>query len=134
MIADSYDPAWLVEVDGGRRSVERVNGDFLGCVLEPGTHEVRFVFHPMSIYYGLRLSFVGLFLALLCAIVSALSWLAATRSGEPKCAPLRVAANRKITPLPCVRSFVDANEIRKARASSTASPIAEPLHVARSAS
>jgi hypothetical protein len=70
VIADSYDPAWQVEVDGERSSVERVNGDFLGCVLERGTHEVRFVFRPASIYYGRRLSLIGFALALLIALWS----------------------------------------------------------------
>lgn len=70
VLADSYDPAWQVEVDGERRSVERVNGDFLGCVLERGTHEVRFAFRPASIYYGRRLSFLGLGLAILATACS----------------------------------------------------------------
>jgi hypothetical protein len=70
VLADSYDPAWQVEVDGERRSVERVNGDFLGCVLERGTHEVRFTFRPVSIYYGRRLSLCGLALAVIATIGS----------------------------------------------------------------
>jgi hypothetical protein len=59
VVADSYDPGWQVEVDGRRRRVERVNGDFLGCVIEKGTHKIHFIFRPASIYYGQRLSIVG---------------------------------------------------------------------------
>jgi hypothetical protein len=70
VIADSYDPGWQVAVDGEARSVERVNGDFLGCVLEAGTHEVRFVFRPWSIYYGRRLSLLGVALTLLIAVAT----------------------------------------------------------------
>jgi hypothetical protein len=77
VIADSYDAGWQVEIDGERESVERVNGDFLGCVLERGTHEVRFVFRPASIYYGRRLSLFGFVLALLTAAASLMAaWLA----------------------------------------------------------
>ncbi|HTU93974.1 MAG TPA: YfhO family protein [Gemmataceae bacterium] len=81
VIADSYDRAWRVEVDGEPRSVERVDGDFLGCVLERGAHEVRFTFRPASIYYGRRLSLFGLALAVLIAVVPTLFRLAATRRG-----------------------------------------------------
>jgi hypothetical protein len=76
VIADSYDPAWQVEVDGEPRCVERVNGDFLGCVMESGAHDVRFLFRPASIYYGRRLSLFGIILALLIAGATlAASWL-----------------------------------------------------------
>jgi hypothetical protein len=68
VVGESYDPGWQVEVDGESRRVERVNGDFLGCVLEGGTHDVRFVFRPASIYYGRRLSLCGLAIALLIAV------------------------------------------------------------------
>ncbi|MHB1424811.1 MAG: YfhO family protein [Gemmataceae bacterium] len=81
VIADSYDPAWQVEVDGEPRRVERVNGDFLGCEIEPGRHEVRFVFRPRSIYYGRRLSLFGFVLTVMIAVVPAIFRLAATRSG-----------------------------------------------------
>lgn len=76
VIAESFDPAWQVEIDGELRRVEQVNGDFLGCALERGAHDVHFVFRPASIYYGRRLSFIGLALALLftCAILAA-AWL-----------------------------------------------------------
>ncbi len=83
VVADSYDPAWQVEVDGQPRSVERVNGDFLGCVLEPGTHEVRFAFRSKSIYYGWRLSLLGLAFVLLSgAAALAAAWLS-RRSAAP---------------------------------------------------
>jgi hypothetical protein len=76
VIADSYDPAWKVEVDGEPQSVERVNGDFLGCVIEPGAHEVRFAFRSSSIYYGRRVSLLGLTLSvLIVGVTLAASWL-----------------------------------------------------------
>jgi len=69
-LADSFDPGWQVEVDGWRRTVERVNGDFMGCVVEAGRHDVYFVFRPASIYYGRRLSLAGLAIALFMAAVA----------------------------------------------------------------
>jgi hypothetical protein len=67
VIADSFDPSWSVFVDGQSAPIERVNGDFLGCRIEAGTHEVHFVFRPASIYYGRILSLSGLGIALLLA-------------------------------------------------------------------
>lgn len=57
-------------MDGRRRRVERVNGDFLGCVIEQGQHEIHFVFRPASIYYGQRLSIVGFVILSMMAAAS----------------------------------------------------------------
>jgi hypothetical protein len=71
VIADSYDPSWCVSIDDRPATVERVNGDFLGCVVEAGTHTVHFVYSPSSIRYGRLLSRIGFGLALLIAAISA---------------------------------------------------------------
>ncbi|MGH7226600.1 MAG: YfhO family protein, partial [Gemmataceae bacterium] len=65
VIADSFDPNWTVSIDDSPATVERVNGDFLGCVVERGEHKVRFVFRPACIRRGLILSLAGFALTVL---------------------------------------------------------------------
>ena len=62
---------------GGARStaaparVYRVNGDFLGCVVEPGNSEVRLEFHPDSLFRGRLVTLAGLGLIGLCLFTGA---------------------------------------------------------------
>jgi hypothetical protein len=72
VIADSFDPNWTVSIDDSPATVERVNGDFLGCVVERGEHLVRFVFRPACIRRGLFLSLAGFALTVLIAAISSL--------------------------------------------------------------
>jgi hypothetical protein len=60
VIAESYHPGWQCTIDGNPAGVYRVNGDFLGCVVEPGNSEVRLEFHPDSLFRGRLLTLAGL--------------------------------------------------------------------------
>ncbi len=57
---ESYDAGWLATLDGAAVPVVRVNGDFLGCVVEAGTRHVRFEFRPRSLPTGGLISILGL--------------------------------------------------------------------------
>ncbi len=59
VIAESFHRGWTAEVDGRPAPVLRVNGDFIGCVVEAGAHEARFFFDPPSRKQGLMLSALG---------------------------------------------------------------------------
>ena len=72
VLTESYDPEWRLFVDDAPATVERVNGDFLGCVVEGGEHDIHFVFHPASIRYGRLFSLAGFGVALLIAGFSCL--------------------------------------------------------------
>jgi hypothetical protein len=85
VVADSYDPNWLATIDDKPVAVERVNGDFLGCVVEGGEHEVRFVFCPACIGYGRLMSLAGLFLTAGIAGISC--WQIVIRSRRAAGAP-----------------------------------------------
>ena len=61
---ESYYPGWTVTLDGESIEVIPLYGDFLGCVLPAGEHEVEFDFDPASYRYGKALSFAGLALTL----------------------------------------------------------------------
>jgi hypothetical protein len=63
VLTERYDPGWQVE--GARPLL--VYGDFLGCVVEAGTHRVAFRFRPQSFRYGLISTALGLLLVL-CVI------------------------------------------------------------------
>ncbi|MBI3837343.1 MAG: YfhO family protein [Planctomycetia bacterium] len=57
---ESFHPGWEAVVDGRAQPVMRVNGDFLGCVLEAGSHDVRLQFRPPSRRVGAGISVCGL--------------------------------------------------------------------------
>ncbi len=68
VLTERFDPGWRIagEVIQGAAEVRssippiRVYGDFLGCVVEAGTHRVTFEFRPRSVAYGLILTAIGL--------------------------------------------------------------------------
>src|SRR5262249_52499167 len=65
LLTESWHDGWRASVDGVARDVVRVNGDFLGCVVESGQHLVEFSFQPESLRRGAWLSGLGLTLLIL---------------------------------------------------------------------
>ena len=59
-VAQSYHPGWQARVDGAGCSVFRANGDFLGCLVPPGNHDVVLEFRPPSRRLGFLFSCIGL--------------------------------------------------------------------------
>ncbi len=57
---ESYDAGWLATLDGAAVPIVRVNGDFLGCVVEADTRQVRFEFRPRTLSTGGLVSIFGL--------------------------------------------------------------------------
>ncbi len=72
VFAESYDKGWQVRVDGNLGLLEKVNGDFMGCVVEGGDHQVEFAFRPSVLWWGKTLSLIGAALGL-CWV--AIAWL-----------------------------------------------------------
>jgi hypothetical protein len=66
VLAESYHRGWQATVDGDSQAVYRLNGDFMGCVVGPGKHQVIFSFHPDSLRRGWYASCAGLCLVSLC--------------------------------------------------------------------
>jgi hypothetical protein len=64
-VVDSYDPFWIVDVDGIHAPLLRANGLFRAVRLAPGRHEVRFRYRPTPFYVGLAVSLVTAFMLLL---------------------------------------------------------------------
>jgi hypothetical protein len=59
VIAESFHRGWRAQIDGHPAELQRVHGDFMGCLIEPGEHDVRLVFRPASLVWGRRLSIAG---------------------------------------------------------------------------
>lgn len=70
VLADSFDPNWIAEVDGGPARIIRANGLLRAVHLVPGTHEVRFTYVPRALYLGLSIA-AGSTLLLLMAVALA---------------------------------------------------------------
>ena len=69
IVSESFDEGWTAAIDGVRVPVERVNGDFLGCVVPPGDHVATFVFRPRHLVVGQAVSVGGVLLALAIGLV-----------------------------------------------------------------
>jgi hypothetical protein len=69
VVSERHHAGWRATVDGQDAPVVRVNGDFLGCAVGPGSHDVELVFRPDSLRQGRALSLIGLGLwALWCCL------------------------------------------------------------------
>jgi hypothetical protein len=60
VISEIAYPGWIVRVDGVGREVKVQEGILLGVEIGPGTHNVEFIFRPMSVYFGLLLFAAGI--------------------------------------------------------------------------
>ena len=73
VFAERHHPGWRVAVDGADVPLERVYGDFMGCVVPAGDHDVTFYFSPTGLQVGGALSAAGL-------LALAVGWLAIGRT------------------------------------------------------
>ena len=67
VVSEGFDDGWTATLDGQPIPVERVNGDFIGCVVPAGEHDVAFRFRPAYRVPGLIISLLGALAALLLA-------------------------------------------------------------------
>ena len=63
VLTESFFPGWRVTNNGEAAEALPVYGDFLGCVVEPGEVELRFVFDPDSWRFGKLISAGSILLA-----------------------------------------------------------------------
>jgi hypothetical protein len=56
---ERFHDGWSATIDRVPLQMVRVEGDFLGCVLDGGTHQVRLRFMPRSFVYGSIVSAIG---------------------------------------------------------------------------
>lgn len=67
-VAESFHTGWVATVDGRLARPLRVNGDFLGCLVDGGRHQVVLEFRPHSLAVGQIVSLAGLGLVLLASL------------------------------------------------------------------
>ncbi len=72
VLAESFHPGWQVLVDGAAARVLRVNGDFMGVLVDPGVHAVHFSFAPRSFVVGRWTSLAGIGIVLAVALAGLL--------------------------------------------------------------
>jgi hypothetical protein len=70
VINDTYFPGWKAFVDGGKTEIIRADYTFRAIPLHAGTHQVEFVYDPMSFKLGTLFSFLGL---IGCVIMTSVS-------------------------------------------------------------
>jgi hypothetical protein len=56
---ERFHDGWSASIDGVRMRMVRVEGDFLGCVVDGGFHTVTLRFRPRSFLYGAIVSAIG---------------------------------------------------------------------------
>jgi len=69
VISERFHPGWRAVIDGQPQPVIRVNGDFIGCVVGPGSQHVELTFSPRSLRWGRMVSMLGLALTAVCCFV-----------------------------------------------------------------
>lgn len=63
VLTDSYNPEWIVEVDGHRAPLLRANQFFRAVALDPGEHNVVFRYRPLSLAMGFAVSLLTMLIA-----------------------------------------------------------------------
>lgn len=60
VLSESYHPGWRVSVDGRPSEIVQAYGDFIGCIVGPGEHDVVFRWRPRTLQIGGALSGLAL--------------------------------------------------------------------------
>jgi hypothetical protein len=64
VLSDTYFPGWKVFVDGKEQKIYQANYNFRAVALSTGTHQVEFVYDPLSFKLGALITFLGIFACL----------------------------------------------------------------------
>jgi len=65
VVADTYFPGWVAEVDGRKTEITQVHRALRGIMIENGTHQVRMVYRPWTVWCGALLTLLGIVGALI---------------------------------------------------------------------
>ncbi len=60
VLSDTYFPGWKAYLDGSPVRIFRANYNFRAVSIPPGKHEVKFVYHPMSVKLGVLVTSLGI--------------------------------------------------------------------------
>ncbi|MBU4258635.1 MAG: YfhO family protein [Proteobacteria bacterium] len=62
-MSETYYPSWKVYIDGNKGTIYRANYAFRGVPLEPGEHNVVFIYRPLSVILGGATTLLGIIIA-----------------------------------------------------------------------
>ena len=60
VVTERFHRGWIASIDGHEFPTLPVYGDFLGCVIPAGRHQVELTFRPVSVQLGLLMSLAAL--------------------------------------------------------------------------
>jgi hypothetical protein len=60
ILSDTYFPGWKAYLDGKPVKIFRANYNFRAVSIPPGKHEVKFVYHPLSVKLGVLVTSLGI--------------------------------------------------------------------------
>ena len=60
VVAESFHEGWRAQIDGRPATVVRADGDFIGCDVPAGSHQVVLRFQPQGLRHGKLLTGLGL--------------------------------------------------------------------------
>jgi hypothetical protein len=69
-LTERFHDGWDVRIDGRPAATERIDGDWLGCVVDAGRHKVVFTFAPASLRAGEGATLVGVLLTGVLAVAA----------------------------------------------------------------
>jgi uncharacterized membrane protein YfhO len=70
ILADQNYQGWNAEIDGGKAVTYHANGFTRAVYIAAGTHTVKFIYRPGSLYLGLVLAGLGLMLVIYLGAIS----------------------------------------------------------------
>jgi len=97
VLADSYFPGWIAQVDGEDSPIYRADGNFRAVLVPQGEHTVRFKYSPISFRVGSVLTLLAV-IAVLLALV-ALVWQRFVLQGEAEESQVRTVAKNSLVPM-----------------------------------
>ncbi len=68
VVSDLFYPGWEAKVDGESSKIYITDYAFRGVFLKPGEHQITFEYKPQSLYWGMAISSLSLFVLVLISI------------------------------------------------------------------
>ena len=60
VLSDTYFPGWKVLIDGKEENIYRADYNLRAVLLGAGTHQVKFIYDPLSFKLGAIITFLGI--------------------------------------------------------------------------
>jgi len=98
VLADTYFPGWLAQIDGQDTPLYRANGNFRAVIVPAGEHTVRFKYSPVSFRVGSVLSLLAV-IAVALAFVALVWQRFVLTASTAKDSQVRTVAKNSLVPM-----------------------------------